>query len=118
MSGFSMTRRIAIAVLSAGLALAATGVAAKSISGNYSADGRNPDGSTYTGKVQITEMGSAVGVAWQVGSQGYTGSGRREGRVLTVDWGDQHPVIYVIMPNGELHGTWANGRALEKLVPW
>lgn len=115
MSGFSITRRAAVAALSATLALAATHVSAQSIGGNYTAEGRNPDGSTYTGKVQITEMGTAVGVAWQVGSQGYTGSGIREGRVLTVNWGAKHPVVYVVMPNGELHGTWDNGRALERL---
>lgn len=116
MSRFSMTRRMAVAALSASLALAAGAVSAQSIGGNYTAEGRNPNGSTYTGRVQISEMGAAIGVAWQVGSQGYTGNGFRDGQVLTVNWGDQYPVIYVIMPNGELHGTWANGRALEKLT--
>ena len=109
-----LTRRAALA---GAFALGATAAMAQSVGGNYTAHGRNPDGSTYTGQVRISQSGAAVGVAWQVGSQGYTGSGVLEGRVLTVDWGDTHPVVYVIMPNGELHGTWANGRALERLVP-
>ena len=37
--------------------------------------------------------------------------------MLVVTWGDTYPVYYVILPNGELHGTWANGTGLEKLVP-
>ena len=41
----------------------------------------------------------------------------RDGHLLIVDWGDETPIIYVVMADGELHGTWADGRALEKLVP-
>ena len=54
---------------------------------------------------------------WRVGRETYTGEGRIDGRVLTVDWGAEDPIVYVLMPDGELHGTWADGRALEKLSP-
>lgn len=86
------------------------------ISGLYRAEGRNADGSTYSGTVTVQEdPGGAVGFARIVGNQSYTGIGRREGRVVTVNWGAKHPVVYVIMPGGVMYGTWDDGRALERL---
>lgn len=87
------------------------------VSGSYFAEGRNPDGSTYTGDVRIVQEDGYASVSWRVGSQSYQGQGPINGDVITVDWGDAHPVIYVVMPDGELHGTWADGKALEKLTP-
>jgi hypothetical protein len=99
-------------------ALFAAGAAsAQSVSGLYRAEGRNPDGSTYNGMVQVVEVGTSLTFSWQVGNQSYQGKGYRSGDVLWIDWGDPHPVVYVRMPSGELHGTWANGRALERLIP-
>lgn len=104
-------------LLAASFVVTAGGALAQSISGGYLADGRNPNGSSYSGRVQISDSGGNVAMSWQVGSQAYSGTGRHDGQVLTVNWGDSHPVIYVIMRNGELHGTWANGHGLEKLTP-
>lgn len=118
MAGNSMTRRFAITALTATMAFGATHAVAQPVGGNYTAEGRNPDGSTYSGQVSISERGDGVAMSWHIGSQKYSGRGFRDGRVLTVNWGDKHPVVYVVMPSGELHGTWSNGRALEKLVPW
>lgn len=91
---------------------------AQDLSGAYRAEGRNPDGSTYTGSVRIDEDGSAIRVHWTVGATSYDGLGFRDGRVLVVDWGEQDPVVYVVMTNGALHGTWADGTALERLIPF
>lgn len=86
------------------------------ISGVYQAQGRNPDGSSYTGTVTVQESaGGAVSFAWVVGGRHYSGAGQRSGAVVTVDWGSSSPVIYVLMSNGALHGTWADGYALERL---
>ena len=87
------------------------------ISGSYKVQGRNPDGSAYNGQLTVVEStGGAVAFAWIVAKQSYAGIGVREGRVVTVDWGADTPVVYVIMPGGELHGTWGGGRALERAV--
>jgi len=112
-----ITRRL---FLGAALAALALPVFAQSlpdnISGVYRAEGRNPDGSTYRGTVTVQEsVSGAVGFAWIVGNQSYAGVGQRDGRVVSVNWGDAHPVVYVIMPNGTMHGTWGDGRALERL---
>jgi len=113
-----MHRRFLLAALCAGLALpaAAQGVPGD-ISGSYRVEGRNPDGSAYSGRLTVQEStGGAVAFAWIVANQSYAGVGTRDGRVVTVDWGAEHPVIYVIMPGGALHGTWADGKALERAV--
>lgn len=103
--------------LSLVLALGAVPVQAQSVSGSYRAEGRNPDGSAYSGTVQIHDRKGEVRMEWQVGNQSYSGKGTRNADVIWVDWGDTHPVVYVRMPSGELHGTWANGRGLERLIP-
>jgi len=47
----------------------------------------------------------------------FKGTGRLEGKLMEVQWGNPQPVIYVLRPDGTLHGTWGNGEALEKLTP-
>lgn len=87
------------------------------ISGTYRVEGRNPDGSAYDGQLTVVEStGGAVAFAWIVAKQSYAGVGVREDRVVTVDWGADTPVVYVVMPGGELHGTWGGGKALERAV--
>ncbi len=98
------------------LALTTTAVA-QSISGTYLSEGRNADGSAYTGTATITETSGQVGMQWTVGAQNYAGAGQFDGRILSVNWGAPYPVIYILMTDGTLHGTWDNGRALEKLTP-
>ncbi len=90
---------------------------AEGLAGTYTAQGRNPDGSAYSGVVTIRETGDAVHLFWKIGASAYEGDGSRSGDVVTVNWGDKYPVYYLIVPSGELHGTWANGTALERLIP-
>ena len=56
-----------------------------------------------------------VGDMILVGS--YSGTGNRDGNVLLVDWGADYLIVYTIMDDGELHGTWADGYALDRLSP-
>ncbi|MDU8911115.1 hypothetical protein [Aestuariicoccus sp. MJ-SS9] len=98
----------AACLLYAGAALAQT------LTGLYTVDGRNPDGSSYSGQMVLTDAGDRITVNWTVGNQSYSGTGTLDGRVIEIDWGSADPVVYVIMPNGNLHGTWADGRALER----
>ena len=112
-----LARRIFLGAVFAGLAMPVMAQSTGDISGVYNAEGRNPDGSRYTGKVTVQEsVGGAVAFAWIVANQSYAGVGTRDGRVVSVDWGADHPVVYVIMPDGALHGTWGDGRALERLT--
>jgi hypothetical protein len=96
--------------------LTGTLAAMAEIAGEYFVYGRNPDGSAYEGTLQI--LGNPDGsytVNWQVGSS-YSGRGELKGDVFTVDWGDIDPAVYVVMPDGELHGTWGDGVGLELLT--
>ena len=100
----------------AGLLTAVTAYAA-GLSGGYTANGRNPDGSAYKGTVQIVETDGTVAMTWVVAGSTYTGLGKVAGRVLEVDWNSNAPVVYVINSDGTLYGTWAKGTALELLTP-
>ena len=109
-----MHPRLSLSALATLLALPAT---AADLSGWYEARGMNPDGSRYTGQVELTENGGAVSMTWDVAGSSYAGAGTIDGKLITVQWGNPNPIYYVITPSGELHGTWAGGTALEKLVP-
>ncbi|MCD9148176.1 LIC10280 family protein [Pseudophaeobacter flagellatus] len=105
------------ALLTLSLVFLADLASAQSVTGSYRVEGRNPDGSAYSGRVQISGTAKALVVEWQVANQRYTGKGSRNGDVVWIDWGQRYPVVYLRMPSGELHGTWANGRGLERLIP-
>lgn len=101
-----------------GLALATPALAQDlDIAGTYSVEGRNPNGSTYRGDLTLTQIGPTVQAGWVVGNDTFNGAGTLEGRVLTVIWQATDPIVYVVMDDGALHGTWADGRALEKATP-
>ena len=89
------------------------------IAGRYSVVGTTPKGQSYTGQVTIRGGGDNVVVEWRLADgTNYTGQGSMKGDVVTIDWGDAHPVIYRLEPQtGVLRGTWANGRATDVLTP-
>lgn len=113
----SKNRRAALGLLVAGVLAPATASAQEGpLSGLYNAQGMNQDGSKYGGTVEITHLGSAVTMKWSIGTDTFQGAGSLEGRVVTINWGGDDPVVYVVMDDGALHGTWADGLALEKLT--
>jgi|GEM_PF-1294745 len=87
-----------------------------SLAGKYNADGRNPDGSRYRGRVVITRDGNIYHFQWWIGQQTYRGQGQLVQNVLTIDWGEADPVIYQVLADGTLKGTWAAGKASENLT--
>jgi hypothetical protein len=110
-------RRHAIALCFGAATLATSALADGHIAGLYTVEGRNPDGSSYGGNVSIGILGADQYVLnWDVGSS-YEGTGTLSGDVLTVEGDFSDPVFYLVMPDGELHGTWADGRGLERLEP-
>ncbi len=85
------------------------------IEGMYDVYSTNPGGTLYAGTVKIVKSGSSYSLSWSVG-ESYSGTGTLQGNKLTVDWGDDYPVIYIVKENGRvLIGTWANGTATETL---
>lgn len=91
---------------------------ADGLSGSYRIQGVNPNGSRYTGQVTVTANGDVYNFRWRISNgDTFVGSGRLQGRIISVDWGQQYPVVYRIDDDGTLRGTWANGTASEDLVP-
>ncbi len=88
------------------------------IPGDYFARGTNPNGSKYSGNVKISKKGTSYKFEWTIGSSKYYGVGKLNGNILTVDWGQQHPVIYKILEDGTLSGKWSGGKASEVLTPF
>jgi uncharacterized caspase-like protein len=82
--------------------------------GVYRAEGINPNGSRYHGMVAMSPLAEEVHFTWWIGKQVFQGIGRFAGRMLVVDWGQPHPVIYTFGP-GRLEGEWADGSATERL---
>ncbi len=112
-----LTRRSFAAAVSCTLATGALAhdVPVLDIAGSYDARGMNRKGGTYIGVVEVNQQGTAIAMAWAVGTETYQGIGQLDGRVLTVDWGGAAPIVYVVMGD-RLHGTWDDGLALERLI--
>lgn len=91
---------------------------ARRIEGQYSAMGQNPNGTTYSGIVNITKKNETYMFIWKIANSTFSGSGYLEGDLLTVQWGAPYPVIYRVQTDGRLVGTWNNGNATETLTPF
>jgi uncharacterized caspase-like protein len=84
------------------------------VTGVYRAAGTNPSGSAYRGIAAITPEGDRVRVKWWIGKQVFNGVGEYAGRMLVVNWGAKHPVVYSFAGD-RLDGEWADGTATENL---
>ncbi len=86
------------------------------VQGTYKVEGTNPDGTRYRGNVTVTQSGDDYIFNWNIAGDQYSGKGQLSGTRLTVDWGQEHPVIYEVQDNGaRLEGTWADGQGTETL---
>jgi hypothetical protein len=90
--------------------------AAGEISGTYSVEGVNPDGSAYSGTVVIKAEGSNYQFTWQIAGETFKGVGSTSGDTIVVKWGQKDPVIYNFGSHGVLNGKWDEGRATETLT--
>jgi hypothetical protein len=86
---------------------------APTLGGLYRVTGTNPNRSRYSG--MLTPRQGGYDFKWWIGRQVFAGSGQFAGRMLVVDWGQKHPVIYT-MGGDRLNGEWADGSASEDLA--
>ncbi len=95
-----------------------TSVNPAGIGGSYQVVGKNADGSSYWGTCVVAiKPDGDYSFAWNIGDSAFVGTGKLEGDVMTVDWGDSSPVIYQVQQDGKvLTGTWADGKATENLT--
>ena len=88
------------------------------ISGIYRNYGLNPNGTNYSGKVCTEQSVSDRFMTWSFnGAISFSGNGKILGQVVSVDWKAELPVFDIVIADGELHGTWNDGTAVEKLSP-
>lgn len=90
--------------------------------GTYDSQGTNPDGSRYQGTAFIKKVGDKYKITWTIGRDVFYGSGHLVGDVLSIDWRradgkEGGVVIYKVMDDGTLVGTWADGKATDVLSP-
>ena len=104
-------------LLTLALLLAPAIALAQSLAGSYDVWGRNLDGAAYEGSAEVRDDGETVTIFWNTTIGKYSGQGVREGKTLLIDWGSDYLIVYTIMSDGELHGTWADGYALDRLTP-
>jgi Caspase domain len=87
------------------------------LAGIYRVSGTNPNGSQYQGMVALSQQNDEFTLTWWIGKQVFHGTGHFAGKMLVVNWGDKHPVIYTFGDGGALDGEWADGSATETLQP-
>jgi hypothetical protein len=113
-----------IAALAATLFLAGAGMA-QAVAGFYTLQGQNPDGSTYEGDVEIVPLSEVTcEITWVTGGDVSTGICMRYDNAFAAAYtlnDDVGLLIYQIMPNGTMQGTWTvagqDGVGQETLIP-
>ena len=110
----------------AGIVLLATGAWAQGSGRTYTVHGTNFDGSSYSGTARIEATGThTCSIVWQTGTSSSYGNCMIRGDTLaasyTLDSGHVGLVIYDILPDGSLDGTWtvnnSDGLGTEVLEP-
>jgi hypothetical protein len=84
---------------------------------SYRVEGTNPNGSPYRGTLTIERSDTLYLLRWKIGKDTFQGQGTLNGRTLTIDWGSPDPIIYQVMNDGTLQGTWAKGQGKENVIP-
>jgi len=116
----NFTRFVAVAML----ATLPFGAAAQEVSGRYTVEGRNFDGSRYKGLAEIlVTTKNTCRIVWNTGSTS-EGICMRNGKTFAATYGTGSTtglVIYEIRPDGRMEGLWTmadrEGVGTETLIP-
>jgi hypothetical protein len=114
-------------LLTIGFLLAALPAQAETmvLASHYKASGKNPDGSTYTGTVDVNVISDTTyTIVWHIAGATYKGFGMRMNDYLSATYtidGEPGLVMYKAVEGGGLGGLWAirgeNGSGTEVLTP-
>ena len=99
--------------------------AARDISGRYSVQGTNIDGSEYEGTAEIANLSNTTcGIIWTIAGREFDGICMQDGNIFSAAYemdGKVGLLIYHIGPNGSMEGSWTitgdRGRGAEVLMP-
>jgi hypothetical protein len=96
-----------------------------SLANHYGVVGTNPNGSKYTGTVDIQVISDTTFyIDWKIGGDTYKGFGMRQGNVIAATYSINNVpglVIYSVENGGVFKGSWAlrgqDGNGTEQLIP-
>ena len=110
-------RRLAGCVLALGL-LAQPALAQKP--GVYSIEGRNSDGSTYDGTLEVSRQRDGTWlVTWRVGGDTIRGIGLVQGDLLAVAYSaNNNPgiILFRVQSDGRMDGPWTMGDGIGREI--
>ncbi|MBS7809659.1 hypothetical protein [Roseococcus pinisoli] len=120
-----MKRLILAACLTLGLAPVLAAPASAQRAGTYNVTGANPDGTQYTGSLELEQIGLlSFRLTWTIGSETIEGVGMVSGLTFATAFslgGQPSMGIYEIKPDGEMAGQWtimgAFGSGTEVIRP-
>ena len=81
---------------------------AATIEGTYRTEGQNPDGSSYTGTLEVKQHGDRFDLEWQAGEIKFSGVGLRADSILAVTYIQKdktRTAVYKIGPQ-KMEGRW------------
>jgi hypothetical protein len=92
--------------------------AADDLAGKYQAAGTSPDGKSYSGDVQIAQLGALHVVLWKLADgEAYQGIGIRQGDILGAAYAPantkQFGIVVYQVSGGTLTGLWATSNDLK-----
>lgn len=77
------------------------------LNGRYESVGRRPDGTSYTGTVEIEPTGKTYAISRSLPDGRYSGVGIRTGDLLVVGWGEAPGAVAYKVDGPTLRGLWA-----------
>jgi len=125
----STTRYLRRIILAAVLAFCFVALAAQAetlaLAHTYKAEGKNLDGSSYTGTVTLELISNTTfKITWKIGDTVTKGFGMRMNDAVSATYmidGAPGLVIYKVLPDGRFDGIWAikgqDGNGSETLTP-
>jgi hypothetical protein len=105
--------------LVAAAALVLAGIAspvAAQVSGTYSVEGKDTDGTAYRGSVTVTPIGENYRVVWRIGDTTYSGTGLSAGEAFAVSysWRNNVGVGLYVREGDAWIGIWTGSDQREQ----
>lgn len=95
--------------VAAALLWSATAAFAADPTGSYEVQGTNPDNTTYSGTVTVTQTGQTYKVVWKVGGDTFTGTaiGNQDFLAISYVYDKDTGLVLLGSDGGNWNGVWA-----------
>lgn len=86
------------------------------MTGQYKVEGKNPDGTAYSGSASIEKTGDTYRVVWNIGGERFIGTGIGSNEAIAIGYrsGSNTGVVLLVKEGDEYFAVWTylNGRQL------